>query len=295
MLRPKYLYKYRSFNVNTLRLLDQAEIYYAPPTSFNDPLDCKPTLQVDVDLRDVECLLFKMLAPSVGREKASEAIGNHRHMSSEYGDYKAGGDATREYVRRMASDINNLLAKELSNCGVLALASEWNCPLMWSHYADEHRGICVEFETSDSKFHDLRPVSYDAPRAIKVSDVIEWKLRRNVEAKERISRTFFFSKAGQWKYENEWRDLALAPGVKPVPARISSIYFGLRCDYTVISAVVRLFVNARYPVKFYRIYPKDESFKLDRYLVDNGEIEAMGVREPDFLVLRDFFVDMQDG
>jgi hypothetical protein len=35
---PKRLYKYRSFNINSLRLLTEGEIYYSNPRAFNDPL-----------------------------------------------------------------------------------------------------------------------------------------------------------------------------------------------------------------------------------------------------------------
>jgi hypothetical protein len=46
---PKRLYKYRPFDVYTLRLLSEAEVFYADPASFNDPLDGSPTIQIDTD------------------------------------------------------------------------------------------------------------------------------------------------------------------------------------------------------------------------------------------------------
>ena len=46
---PKKLFKYRAFNVDTLRLFSFWEVYYADPAKFNDPLDCCPTIQIDVD------------------------------------------------------------------------------------------------------------------------------------------------------------------------------------------------------------------------------------------------------
>lgn len=41
------------------------------------------------------------------------------------------------------------LDSELGNEGVLTLSATWKSGLMWSHYADEHRGICIEYDTRD--------------------------------------------------------------------------------------------------------------------------------------------------
>jgi len=43
---PPKLYKYRRFDVFCLRLLTQAEVSYSDPRTFNDPLDCDPTIEV---------------------------------------------------------------------------------------------------------------------------------------------------------------------------------------------------------------------------------------------------------
>lgn len=288
---PKRLYKYRVFNVNTLRLLDQAEVYYANPNSFNDPLDSNPTVYVDTDLSTLEKLLYRMLLEKEGKEQAVQKMGNHRYMSTEYGDYKTDPETAAYYTRRLASHVDDLLSQELGSHGVLSLARRWDCPLMWSHYADEHRGICIEYDLSDTEFSNLRAVSYNSPRAIKVSDLVAWKVNKNSEAKEKILRTFFFAKAPQWRYEHEWRDLSTSTGPSSAPAQISAVYFGLRCDYTVITTVVRLFANSTSKVKFFAIHPLESSFRLRRQLVDTDEIQATGVRTPAFLEFRDVFVD----
>lgn len=83
---PGRQYKYRAFNVNTLRLLSEAEVYYANPVSFNDPLDCSPTIQIDTDRASLEKLCYKMLVAAYGKELALREMQNHRYMSTEYGD-----------------------------------------------------------------------------------------------------------------------------------------------------------------------------------------------------------------
>ena len=58
---PRKLYKYRRFDVFCLRLLTNAEIMYSDPRSFNDPLDCDPTIEVDLDRVEMEHLCYRMM------------------------------------------------------------------------------------------------------------------------------------------------------------------------------------------------------------------------------------------
>lgn len=88
---PARLYKYRAFNLNTLRMLTEAEIYYASPRSFNDPLDCNPSIKADIELKLLDELCRQMLLRGYDQEfdqstaavKAANRIGHLRYMSDE--------------------------------------------------------------------------------------------------------------------------------------------------------------------------------------------------------------------
>jgi hypothetical protein len=291
---PKRLYKYRSFNVNTLRLLSEAEVYYASPSSFNDPLDSNPTIQIDVERPTLEKLLYAMLLSSVGKDEALKQIGNHRYMSTEHGDYRTDPETNEYYMRMLATHMNALLHAEFGRRGVFSLAARWDNPLMWSHYADEHRGLCIEYNLVDTAFENLRAVDYRRPRSIKVSDILDWKVRRSKAAHYLIEETFFLAKAPQWRYEREWRDVASETGPRSAPARVSAVHFGLRCDTSVITTLVKLHSTSEHPMKFYIIYPLDNTFRLRRRLVDVGEVEAIGLRNSAILDFKDAFVDNTD-
>lgn len=288
---PKRLYKYRAFNVNTLRLLSEAEVYYANPANFNDPLDCKPTIQVDTDRSLLEKLCYKMLVASYGKERALREMRNHRYMSTEYGDYKVDAEVEKYYMQRLASNIKDLLYAEMGNCRVLSLAERWDCPLMWSHYADKHRGLCLEYDMADHACRNMKAVDYKQPRSIKINDLVAWKLNGSTAAAQVIHNTFFFAKAPQWRYEREWRDINGSSGASSAPFRISAIYFGLRCDTAVLTTLVKLYADVNWPIKFYNVYPLDESFRLKRRLVDTAEIEAIGLKSSALLDFKDIFID----
>ena len=54
-----------------------------------------------------------------------------------------------EKVRRIR---NQELRAQISQRGVACFTTELNNILMWSHYADGHKGFCLEFDTNFFKF-----------------------------------------------------------------------------------------------------------------------------------------------
>ena len=288
---PRKLYKYRSFGINSLRLLSKAEIYYANPRSFNDPLDCDPAVQIDTDRASIERLCRRMLAVAHDEEKALKAMENHRYMSTEYGDYRTNPKAEKYYMQGLRSEIKRLVDVEMASRGVLSLAERWDCPLMWSHYADEYRGLCIEFDMSEHVCYHIKPVHYRRPRSIKITELIQWKLHKSAEAEQNILDTYFFSKSPQWRYEKEWRDIRPSNGVKQAPFRISGVHFGLRCDTVVRTSIVKLFAKSNLLIAFYDLYPLEDSFRLKRRKVDTDEIEACAVETSALLDFKDVVLE----
>lgn len=201
---PRRLYKYRPFNVFCLRLLTHAEVSYSNPRTSNDPLDCDPTIEVDINRNALERLCYTFLRQTQTEDQATSEIYNYRYISSEYGDFRTESHV-EDYLKRMlAQRIKDELDRELWSKGVLSLSERWDSVLMWSHYADNHRGMCIEFDTTELPHPNLRAVEYRAPRRVRASDLFKWKRRQSADAEQRIRDTYFFAKAGPWRYEKEW-------------------------------------------------------------------------------------------
>jgi hypothetical protein len=68
--------------------------------------------------------------------------------------------------------------------------------LMWAHYADGHKGICIEFDTNNEVFSTAYRVEY----------VTEYPVWRLYDPKQ----TFFhlLTKVKDWEYEQEFRLIA---------------------------------------------------------------------------------------
>jgi hypothetical protein len=79
--------------------------------------------------------------------------------------------------------------------GVVCFSECWNDVLMWSHYGDRHRGICLGFDipSGAERFGPVRYVDRRLP------------FPADDELNERFMRRLLFTKASQWKYEREWR------------------------------------------------------------------------------------------
>lgn len=285
---PDKLYKYAAFNTYTVRLLGEGEVFYSNPKNFNDPLDCNPTINIDTGIKETEALLLFMICKSP--KQSQEFIDLIKHLKRDsMVSWDNDGDPVpvedeetylAHYTDKLISKIRELLNSEMSRKGVLALAENWNSPLMWSHYADEHRGICIEYNiTPNHLFSQLKAVNYDSPRAIKISDLISWKIDQSSKAERNIVDTYFFAKAPEWHYENEWRDIDDSSGVKPAPMPISSIYFGLRCDSAVKTCIIKLLHDYAHceSLSFFQIRPHMTDFSLERYFIDSGEINSCSV------------------
>src|ERR1700690_3587064 len=94
---------------------------------------------------------------------------------------------------------------------------------MWSHYADGHRGLCLEFDTIYLPFNDpqkLKKVIYSNDRP--VLNPVEFLI------KDRIEITPLITKSKKWKYEKEWRLITRNgnTAIEYNSRALTGIYFG---------------------------------------------------------------------
>jgi hypothetical protein len=89
-------------------------------------------------------------------------------------------------------------AKISRRWGAICLSRSWDNPMLWSHYADKHRGICLGFDVPDRK---VVPVTYDARR-------LEVDLDRALARPgrdETLGLRLMTTKYEGWVYEDEVR------------------------------------------------------------------------------------------
>ena len=261
---PDNLYKYRKFDNFLLPIITGSKVYYSDPKSFNDPLDCHPSIVADTDIRALENLAEVMSGGSVQRVK------NQADVTIDGNELCYGHDPAL-YERLLRGEVERLLRKEFGGRGVLSLAARWDCPLMWSHYAGQHYGVCIEFRVGDPVVA-IKAVNYGGKGSIRVSDIIKWKIDKSENARSAIEDVYFFSKALDWSYEKEWRSVRDLSGIDDAPFSISAIYFGMRCENSVRHCVVNCFGRSKDDVDFYEIVQNGGKLSLGRRLIPKDEI-----------------------
>ena len=83
------------------------------------------------------------------------------------------------------------------NRGLLCFSKSWRNPLLWSHYSDRHRGLCLGFDVPDKL---LMNVTYTRKRTTS-----EKLLSNDQSVKEREMKRLLRTKFSHWRYENEVR------------------------------------------------------------------------------------------
>lgn len=99
-----------------------------------------------------------------------------------------GVDLSDKQFRRAMKETKAELSKSK---GLLCFSKAWNNPLLWSHYADRHRGICLGLEVS----RDL----------LKKIDYVEKRFSRPARLDEEFMKKVLFTKFDRWRYEQEYR------------------------------------------------------------------------------------------
>jgi Protein of unknown function (DUF2971) len=87
--------------------------------------------------------------------------------------------------------------------GVLCFSRCWNDILMWSHYADKHRGICLGFDVDDERARGVEYVpDVRAEGSLMVSSRSEFPRQKGTEIVDRL----LGAKYNGWFYEQEVRE-----------------------------------------------------------------------------------------
>ncbi|MCU8430804.1 DUF2971 domain-containing protein [Vibrio vulnificus] len=257
----KKLYKYQSYNVNSISGLINKTIWAAKPTTFNDPFDCAVSLYPELD----GTTLIKLLMDSVDQfvedeEKREATLTTLKHALDDPDSL----DTKDERFTEMVNTLRRINEEAIKHIGVVSLSAIEDNMLMWSHYAQQHQGFCVEFKRDKNNSLGSKktlPVRYThkLPQ-FRLEDLI------GSSGKERreILHSMVLSKALDWSYEQEWRYLSECGDVPiNLNSKITSIIFGARMSQTHKDTIIELVTKYHNDVKFKEVKLKAEGFGLE--------------------------------
>ena len=272
-------------------MLVEDRVYFADPTTFNDPLDTKPTLNSDLEnealkqaLRqlfeqrtraemDVAAQTIKYRGPKTIAhiERKSQQAAENLLADIEYNST----NPEYEYEDPEKVLLSFYVERELLlryDKGIFSLAKRANCPLMWSHYGDQHKGLCVGYSVPAEAAKDLHKVQYGGSRLVNASDVSDM-LRGDEASRRKVDEAVLLKKAKPWGYEKEWR-LIGPRGLQDSPLILEEVVFGMRCTDAVKFAVVRALEDRDISVQFYEICQNPGSFILTKRQLNTDELVA---------------------
>lgn len=296
-VRPRSLFKYVGFGSRILDSLWRREVYFANPIDFNDPLDCRPAVIVNTPHHDLERLARDMIIGDSGFknlarfEQEIAGIVNSVDIRQDI----VGGRRAKllEDAARKIDELTNTLfpnrdiqktdkqhfaalvhvferaVLQATKTGILCLSEKFDSPLMWSHYGDQHRGLCLEYDTSGlGPSDDAHRVQYGASREIYTSEIHKWIIEGDTRSAEKVKRACLLTKSDEWKYEEEWR-LFGSLGSAKTKLRLKSITFDMRCPPSIRYTVMKTFKEL-YVVNFWEICEPTADFRLRRKKFEDG-------------------------
>lgn len=138
-------------------------------------------------------------------------------LTDEFKEFKEFPDAwQRSFYKAIQDEYVDVVQDGLKHFRVSCFAESPYSMLMWSHYANCHKGFCIEYEippysNSNQLFHNLHPVIYSNTR-ISILDQCLNSLEPFGYTQDVLWDIFKYAllmKSIDWKYQNEWRLILL--------------------------------------------------------------------------------------
>jgi hypothetical protein len=287
-----YFYKYT--NANTAKaILSSSSFRYSSPLIFNDPFDNQAGMQIEFNVEEFVDLFFDKFEELVLAEKEptfeefnkiSEVIMLRRSEAKVNGFSKQNEkNQSGHFVKAIAEntvDTYHALIKcwknDLKRMRIFCVSEEYDNILMWSHYADFHKGVVIKLKVADNKEDDdplwlAQPVKY-VPKSLplftsaQVEDALG-VIKYNFNS---LFEMFTYRKFDIWKYEKEWRLFTLEDNESALGYndynfkfnKIDTIIFGCNSTESDINEIVTIVKSKNKDVHYLKAKKHKYEYKL---------------------------------
>lgn len=251
---PDVLYKYRDWNnVYHQNMLFDQQIYFASIDQFNDPFDGGiPWRYNQAELTEANIFeKYRSMAKRDNPEYTEEQI--HALI---YDQQRRGVYHDDNHMERFRAWSKEKLNKEY---GVFCTCKSHDNFLLWSHYANNHTGICfgfdkyILFEVAGSQFGNMH--YQDEIPVLGLFDNVFEHFKKILGTKSRI-----------WEYEQEYRLLkpqGSRSKLRYPPEALKEIHFGCKMQQDIRSWILNS-AKEQFPnVMIYEKFLSETNFKLE--------------------------------
>lgn len=233
----RVLYTYMSvelFEERVKPVLEDCKLWFSSPAYFNDPFDCK-------------------IYPHIpSNEELAQYLATHAANATP-ADYKI----IREGITRFGPGLAKQAIDDVMNkSGVKCFTPNNANILMWSHYANSHKGICLEFDTLVDPEFFVYPIN-----------VVYAEEYPNLEfTDKKFTTDVLRTKSKDWEYEQEVRIYKPQFGYHYFnPESLKSVLFGCNIEADKQSQIIEIVKHNKSlkHVQFYKCRTHPNQFKLE--------------------------------
>lgn len=220
----RYYYQYKKINKYLYTFLESYQLYLSNPANFNDTFECK----------------------------FSSITVTHKHLEEFIKKIGA------EHLRNMNSvdcrtQLLELFWNSSKNLGVSCFTKNCDNILMWSHYGDYNRGICLKFDFDNEILQHLYPVKY-----------VNKRPAYNFIKDPLMALKFYSKKYKIWQYENEHRIIIPNERILSLQKHhLKAIIFGSSISTYHRIKIKKLVGNSNPQVSFYQAKEDVKNYKFN--------------------------------
>jgi hypothetical protein len=228
---PQLVYKYLDLSTTHNKDgLNQGYLWFGDPNTFNDPFDCKTSFAYHL-LAEDEALCRKYYEFYISQQEPNATEDEKKKLIDIQVNWMLSKKADWAFFKNYEKMIMPHLTEGISQFGIFCTSMINDNILLWSHYANKHRGICLGLKTEYilNKFYNKGEMGAGEVKYTEFPIVEPWHSNDNDLIMQTFS-PFFLTKAKFWNYELEYRfvDYPCLDRKKAIKSLIASIYLG--CD-----------------------------------------------------------------
>lgn len=249
------LFKFAKINTNLIDSLTKSYLYFASVKNLNDPFDCR----IDIDA-SISSAIARCDDPNIRKQLI---------------EFKQSEDFLKVAPLAKTAGIFSACVGKDSQTDILA---GWNSHTMWSHYAENHSGVCLTYQFNEQWFFDNKDHLVATDRVTYAeSPISDWLVSNKIgsfthpalddqfasDPGIRLLMKLLTNKSPAWEYEQEARIIARKPGTYEITlGHLVQICFGLHTSPSDIDQIQKVCKNSGHSVTFARMKRGQGDFGL---------------------------------
>ena len=214
---PSKLYKYQPYKENRISAIINKKLWFSMPKDMNDPFDCRGVCWNTDEIEN-------FLKTRVHKDKIKE-------------------------FDSIDSIVEGAIASLRNNIKISCFSEELFSMPMWSHYANNHTGFCIEYDFTRLSYENdltkyLFPVGYESHR-YDITDLLKMAISEPDDPRVNLFFFLMLLKQSRWSYEKEWRIIKMKRpeekefknGLEDCPLKPTAIYLGVNFDKNEVHSV----------------------------------------------------------